>query len=100
MTEAEIYAAIQAQFPDDVVEVNASTQPDALPLKQGKEVITIERPKPLPYGPSCFGFITVKPEAIHKVVEWLISAPGIELNFPHCVSGVDYKAGEPLCVAY
>lgn len=100
MTENEIYAAIKAQFPDDVVAVQEGNAPEAIPLKQGKEIITIERPKPLPAGPVCYGWVEIKPAALPKILKWARDQKSLQLDFPHCVSGVDYKAGEPLGVSY
>jgi NADH-quinone oxidoreductase subunit C len=100
MKESEIYAAIKAQFGDAVLEVHEPKPADLVPMKKGKDVVTISRPKPLAEGPCAYGWITVKPEAIRDICAWIKTAPGIELNFPHCLSGVDYKAGEPLGVSY
>lgn len=100
MTENEIYAAIQKAFPDDVVLVKEGKPADLVPMKVGKDVVTVDRPRPLPAGPAAWGWVEVKPEAILRVAAWIKSAPGVQLDFPHCVSGVDYKAGEPLVVAY
>lgn len=100
MTENDIYAAIKAKFGDEVVKVTESKPAEIVPMKVGKDVVTIPRPKALGSGPSAWGSIEIKPSALREVCAWIKDANGIELDFPHCVSGVDYKAGEPFVIAY
>jgi len=100
MQELDIYQAIQSKLPDAVVEIHEPVEPTPPKPKKGQEDAKIERPKPLGAGPKTIGWIEVKPESILDVLTLCRDDADLKLDFPHCVSGVDYAEGEPLGVTY
>lgn len=100
MQELEIYQAIQAKLGDAVVEIHEPTEPEPPKPKKGESSDPIERAKPLGRGSKIIGWVEVKPERILDVLKLCKEDPDLQFDFPHCVSGVDYKEGEPLGVTY
>ena len=93
MTPSEINKLIKEKFPEAVVERAA--------LPEIKPQPALERPKPLVRSAQILREeIQIKPECLRDVVLFCKNDSRLAFDILHLVSGIDYKAGEPLGVTY
>ena len=93
MKPTEINAILKEKFPQYVVERAA------YPEIKAAEVPA--RPKALLKSAQVLREeIQIKPEALREVILYCKNESRLSFDMLHCVSGIDYKAGEPLGVTY
>ena len=93
MTPSEITAIIRDKFAAQVV--TRAAYPEIKP------VTAPARPKPLVRSAQIFREeIEVKPEAAREVIAFCKNDARLGMDFLHCITGTDYKAGEPLGVTW
>jgi NADH-quinone oxidoreductase subunit C len=93
MNPLDINTLIKEKFGEKVV--TRAAYPEIKP------VAAPHRPKPLVRSAQVFREeIEIRPEALRDVIQFCKEDPRLSFDLLHCISGVDYKAGDPLGVTW